>query len=205
VQRIRSGDEPMHARSPLGLRLAMAGIGLGAALGGVVLFVLLGSALAWVCAALAVVSAADIVVVAYRIHQGPHYQPGRTVPPYRPLDPPPRADPPRRPASMHKRHVRYMVIMGTCLLLIVNAWVWVRWYSVGWAVGMSMVAALMPPIAAISTNAESPILRGEDRERDEDDEDEDAASARWPDYPPQTWSRGPRPERQREDDDPPAE
>lgn len=200
MERIRSGDEPIHARSPLGLRLAMAGIGLVTALGGIVLFVLLGSApLAWVCAGLAAVSAVDIAVVAYRIHQGPHYQPGRAVPPYRPVDPQPGPHPPHRPTSVRTRHVRYMVIMGTCLLLIVNAWVWVRWYSVGWAVGMSMVAALMPPIAAISSNAESPILRGEGREQDDD---EDEASARWPDYPPETWDRGPRPGREREDDDP---
>jgi hypothetical protein len=196
VERIRSGDEPVHARSPLGLRLVMAGIGLGTAIGGIVLFLLLGSvSLALVCAALAAVSAVDIAVVLYRIHQGPHYQPGRAVPPYRPVDPQPRPTAPRRPVTARSRHRRYLVTMGICMVLIVNAWGWIRWYSVGWAVGLSVIAALLPPIAAIMSNAESPILHGEQ-------EDADTASARWPDYPPEAWSRGPRPGEDPEDDDP---
>lgn len=197
MERIRSGDEPVHARSPLRLRLVTAGVGLVTAIGGTVLFVLLGSELAWVCAGLALVSAADMAVVGYRIHQGPHYQPGRSVPPYRPVDPQPLPAAPRRPATARTRHRRYLVIMGVCLLLVANAWTWVRAYSVGWAVAMSLVAALLPPIAAITTNAESPILHGERS----DEQDADTASERWPDYPPEAWSRHPRPDEDRGDDD----
>jgi hypothetical protein len=39
--------------------------------------------------------------------------------------------------------------MGTCLVLIILAWNVVRFWSVPAAVAMSIVAALLPPIAAI--------------------------------------------------------
>jgi hypothetical protein len=39
--------------------------------------------------------------------------------------------------------------MGTCLVLIVLAWNVVRLWSVPAAVAMSVVAALIPPIAAM--------------------------------------------------------
>jgi hypothetical protein len=40
-------------------------------------------------------------------------------------------------------------MMGTCIALIVLAWNVVRLWSVPAAVGMSVVAALIPPVAAM--------------------------------------------------------
>jgi hypothetical protein len=42
--------------------------------------------------------------------------------------------------------------MGACILLIVLAWNLVRLYSVPAAIAMSVVAALIPPVAAIVAN-----------------------------------------------------
>lgn len=42
--------------------------------------------------------------------------------------------------------------MGICILLIVLAWNLVRLYSVPAAIAMSVVAALIPPVAAIVAN-----------------------------------------------------
>jgi multisubunit Na+/H+ antiporter MnhG subunit len=56
--------------------------------------------------------------------------------------------------KMHdKRKVAYAVIMGTCLTLVILAWTVVRVYSVTAAVVMSIVALLMPPVAAMVANA----------------------------------------------------
>jgi hypothetical protein len=46
----------------------------------------------------------------------------------------------------------YFWMMGTCLALIVLAWNVVRFFSVPLAVGMSIVAAIIPPAAAIVAN-----------------------------------------------------
>jgi Protein of unknown function (DUF3099) len=54
---------------------------------------------------------------------------------------------------MNRRNVAYAVIMGTGLLLVILAWTVVRQYSVTAAIVMSVVAALMPPIAAMVANA----------------------------------------------------
>ncbi|QWC86832.1 hypothetical protein KLP28_05730 [Nocardioidaceae bacterium] len=43
-------------------------------------------------------------------------------------------------------------MMGTCLTLIVLAWGVVRFFSTTAAVVMSLVAAVIPPIAAIVAN-----------------------------------------------------
>jgi hypothetical protein len=43
----------------------------------------------------------------------------------------------------------YFWMMGTCVVLIVLAWNVVRFWSIPVAVGMSVVAALIPPTAAI--------------------------------------------------------
>jgi hypothetical protein len=50
------------------------------------------------------------------------------------------------------RQKLYFWLMGTCLTLIVLAWCVVRLVSVPVAVGMSAVAMLIPPIAAILGN-----------------------------------------------------
>ena len=160
--RVRSGDEPLHARSPLRLRMILALTGLANGIAGIVVFLLLGSPplvvlFAVVCAG----SLVNIAVVAHRIHQGPHYQPGPGIPPYRPVEsaPPPAPKPPA-PARVRRR--RYLVLMGLCVLLITLAWGWIRIYSVGAALAMSAVAALIPPFAAAVANVDSPILREQD-------------------------------------------
>jgi hypothetical protein len=83
---MRTGSEPTQARSPLRLRAVLAGWGLAWAVFGAVVFGLLGRT-GWeaACAALAALAAVDLVVVAHHIRQGPHWQPGRDVPPYRPV------------------------------------------------------------------------------------------------------------------------
>jgi hypothetical protein len=167
---VRSGDEPLHARSPLRLRLGLALFGVADGVAGVVLFLLLGSPVfAGVFAAVILIAAVNTVVVARHIRAGPHYQPGRDVPPYRPVDRFP--DPPREqrvPAAQGARRRRYVVAMGVCVLLLALAWGWIRFYSVGAAVAMSAVAALIPPLAAIVTNADSPILHEDDQDPDAD-------------------------------------
>jgi len=46
----------------------------------------------------------------------------------------------------------YFVLMGACIVLIVLAWNVVRLWSVTAAVIMSIIAALIPPIAVIIAN-----------------------------------------------------
>jgi hypothetical protein len=46
----------------------------------------------------------------------------------------------------------YFWLMGTCIALIVLAWQVVRFWSVPAAVVMSVVAAVIPPAAAIVAN-----------------------------------------------------
>jgi hypothetical protein len=51
------------------------------------------------------------------------------------------------------RRRRYLVLMAICLTLIVLAWTVVRFWSTPLAVAMSLVAAVLPPVAAIVANA----------------------------------------------------
>ena len=46
----------------------------------------------------------------------------------------------------------YFGLMGTCILLILLAWNVVRFWSTPAAVAMSVVAAVIPPIAVIVGN-----------------------------------------------------
>jgi len=46
----------------------------------------------------------------------------------------------------------YFVLMGTCLALIVLAWNVVRFWSTTAAVVMSVVAAVIPPVAVVVAN-----------------------------------------------------
>ena len=46
----------------------------------------------------------------------------------------------------------YFALMGTCLVLILLAWNVVRFWSTDVAVAMSVVAALIPPVAAFVAN-----------------------------------------------------
>lgn len=47
----------------------------------------------------------------------------------------------------------YFWLMGTCLTLFVLAWAVVRLFSTPLAIGMSVVAAVIPPVAVIVANA----------------------------------------------------
>jgi Family of unknown function (DUF6343)/Protein of unknown function (DUF3099) len=162
---VRSGDEPAHARSALRPRMWLAAFGFVDAVAGVIVFTVLGSMpFVIVSVVLGVVSGINLIVVARHIGQGPHYQPGPTIPPYRPVHDESSAEraEPRALTPVRTRRRRYVAMMGTCLVLIVLAWTWVHIYSITAALLMTLVAALIPPIAAIITNADSPILRGGD-------------------------------------------
>jgi hypothetical protein len=50
------------------------------------------------------------------------------------------------------RKKAYFLLMGSCIVLIVLAWNVVRLWSTTAAVVMSVVAALLPPIAVIVAN-----------------------------------------------------
>ena len=170
---IRSGDEPTHARSALRMRMWLALFGLVNGISGVIVFELLDSPpFLIVSGALCLVSAVNLAVVMRHIRQGPHYQPGRTIPPYRPVEDTLSSErrKPRNVTPLRTRRIRYLVMMTTCMVLITLAWTWVRYFSVAAAGVMTLVAAVIPPFAAVITNADSPIIHGEpgpaDGERD---------------------------------------
>jgi len=60
----------------------------------------------------------------------------------------------RRPQSERLRRRRrwYFSLMGVCLVLILLAWNLVRLWSTTAAVAMSVVAAVLPPIAVVVAN-----------------------------------------------------
>ncbi|MFE2168475.1 DUF6343 family protein [Streptomyces sp. NPDC059447] len=82
---VRSGNEPVTARSPLRLRFWLSLWGLVWSAAGAAAFSLVGRA-GWAaaCAVVFALAAVDMIVVIRHIHQGPHYQPGRNIPPYEP-------------------------------------------------------------------------------------------------------------------------
>jgi uncharacterized Tic20 family protein len=57
-----------------------------------------------------------------------------------------------QPSDRQRRRL-YFWIMGPCLALIIVAWTIVQFFSITAAVVMSVVAMVMPPIAAIAANA----------------------------------------------------
>lgn len=78
---MRTGNEPMTARSPLRLRLCLSLWGMAWALFGLTAFSLVdrpGWAVA--CGVLLLLTLVDLAVIVHHIHQGPHYQPGRNIP-----------------------------------------------------------------------------------------------------------------------------
>ena len=88
---MRTGNEPVTARSALRARFWLSVWGLVWAVSGTVVFALMGlTGWAVVCGALSAVITVDLAVIVRHVRQGPHYQPGRDVPPYRPPYPPPR-------------------------------------------------------------------------------------------------------------------
>ena len=60
--------------------------------------------------------------------------------------------PPGLAESQRVRRRQYAWIMGTCLGLVVLAWFVVRHFSADLAVAMTLVAAVLPPIAAYVAN-----------------------------------------------------
>ncbi|MFJ3953248.1 DUF6343 family protein [Streptomyces libani] len=82
---MRTGNEPLQARSPLKIRCGLALWGVLCTIAGAVAFVDADRPeWAAACAALAMVAATDLVMVIRHIRQGPHYQPGKDIPPYAP-------------------------------------------------------------------------------------------------------------------------
>jgi uncharacterized protein DUF6343/DUF3099 family protein len=150
---MRSGDEPGHARSPLRLRLGLAGFGLLASvLSALAVRKVAPLPVVGLFLLIAVIAAVDLVIIGRQVRQGAHFQPGPAVPPYRPVEPEPRAERMRSELTEGDRMRRYLSLMILCLTLIVLAWFWVRLYSTTLAVVMSMVAAVLPPIAVIVAN-----------------------------------------------------
>ncbi|MFF3275022.1 DUF6343 family protein [Streptomyces chrestomyceticus] len=98
---MRTGNEPLQARSPLKMRRGFALWGVFWAAAGTVAFVLAGRpGWAAACAVVTALAATDLAMVIRHIRQGPHYQPGKDVPPYEPDHGsgtgPPRPGPPDR-------------------------------------------------------------------------------------------------------------
>jgi hypothetical protein len=84
---MRTGSEPTQARSALRLRLGLSMWGLLWGVCGTVLFVTLGQpGWAGVFGTIVLVALVDMGMVLRHIHQGAHYQPGRDIPPYWPVD-----------------------------------------------------------------------------------------------------------------------
>ncbi|MFJ8994665.1 DUF6343 family protein [Streptomyces sp. NPDC102279] len=101
---MRTGSEPVTARSALRLRFWLSAWGLIWAVAGTVAFVLAGRpGWAAACAVLWLLVTVDMAMIVRHIRQGPHYQPGRDVPPYEPVDERPAPRPPRppRPPTQH--------------------------------------------------------------------------------------------------------
>jgi len=59
---------------------------------------------------------------------------------------------PDRDLSQARRRRVYFWMMGTCAVLIILAWNVVRLFSTPLAVAMSVVAAVIPPVAVILAN-----------------------------------------------------
>ncbi|MEO3977150.1 DUF6343 family protein [Streptomyces sp. CAU 1734] len=83
---MRTGSEPATARSALRMRLWLGLWGLAWTAAGTAGFALAGyPGWAALCGALLLIVIVDLVVVIRHIRQGPHYQPGRDIPPYEPV------------------------------------------------------------------------------------------------------------------------
>ena len=84
---MRTGSEPTTARSALRARLWFSVWGLIWTMAGTAAFALVGRP-GWAAAGgiLLLIIAVDLAMILRHIRQGPHYQPGRDVPPYRPPD-----------------------------------------------------------------------------------------------------------------------
>ncbi|MFI7497130.1 DUF6343 family protein [Streptomyces sp. NPDC049687] len=86
---MRTGSEPTTARSALRMRLWLSLWGFAWAVFGTAAFALAGrTGWAVACGVLWLVVTADLTMVLRHLRQGPHYQPGRDIPPYRPPEHP---------------------------------------------------------------------------------------------------------------------
>lgn len=84
---MRTGYEPVQARSPLRLRLGLIVFGLLWAVVGLTGFAEAGHpGWAGVFGAIILLALVDMSVVVHHMRQGPHFQPGRDIPPYPPAD-----------------------------------------------------------------------------------------------------------------------
>ncbi|MFD5861263.1 DUF6343 family protein [Streptomyces chartreusis] len=106
---MRTGSEPTTARSALRVRFWLCVWGVLWAIFGTAAFALAGRpGWAAACGVLWLVITIDMAMVLRHIHQGPHYQPGRDVPPYLPPEDrpyrPPRQPPGTPPAPPTQRH-----------------------------------------------------------------------------------------------------
>ncbi|GAA3370105.1 DUF6343 family protein [Streptomyces sannanensis] len=82
---MRTGNEPATARSALRMRLALSVWGLIWAIGGTVGFTLAGRpGWAAACGVVMLIVLTDMTVIVHHMRQGPHWQPGRDIPPYEP-------------------------------------------------------------------------------------------------------------------------
>ncbi|MGC9540315.1 DUF6343 family protein [Streptomyces sp. UG1] len=98
---MRTGSEPVTARSALRVRFWLCVWGLLWAVFGTAAFALAGRpGWAVACGVLWLVITIDMVMVLRHIRQGPHYQPGRDIPPYSPPDDRPYR--PQGPASEYR-------------------------------------------------------------------------------------------------------
>jgi Protein of unknown function (DUF3099) len=71
---------------------------------------------------------------------------------------------------MYARRRRYIALMTICLTLFVSAWAVVRLISVPVAIAMCVVAAVIPPVAAIVANRPDPDEHAGDEQPDEQPE-----------------------------------
>lgn len=82
---MRTGSEPVTARSPLRMRFWLSIWGVIVTVAGTVAFALAGRpGWAAACAALWLITIIDMALILKHLREGPHYQPGRDVPPYPP-------------------------------------------------------------------------------------------------------------------------
>ncbi|MGX1269319.1 DUF6343 family protein [Streptomyces phaeoluteigriseus] len=84
---MRTGSEPVTARSALRMRLWLTVWGLLWAIFGTIAFTLVGRpGWAIACGLLWLLITVDLSMILRHLRQGPHYQPGPDIPPYRPPD-----------------------------------------------------------------------------------------------------------------------
>ncbi|SCE02358.1 Protein of unknown function [Streptomyces sp. LcepLS] len=80
---------------------------------------------------------------------------------------------PYRGGMYTRRRRAYFLMMGICLVLFVSAWAFVRIWSVPAAIGMCVVALVIPPVAAIVANRRGPEDRWWDEKDGEDGKDDE--------------------------------